>query len=653
MRNTRQQKKLVTYGRSSGTRSQGYLRDTSDATIFNTTNSKGASSRSQAHSTSSFKNNHANSLGPSTTGVESDTLKESNSTGRGLSDGAFSSPSVQERGYHQKRKEPVNDDHRLASSYATGFQHPSDCGNSPSVSNDLNKSLVAPADTTSGCATPTRKRLIDSLGIMERSVKEASPLNTPTSITPHSSPTRRQYLNTSPHRADTCSDGSQLSASSSSAHLGNSRVTYARERSFLNDRSVSSGLGSQSSSNLLPENHQPKRPRFSPRSHLYADGEENNDSGSVRGLHELRRAGENARFRSAVDLIFDDIDDAVKSKSNPCNGFVQLCTKLLDPDSVRCFSDCGFEKRFLQCVTSDLDTLPASFAICAYELIRSGGIFSRTLLAPFLPTFLDLSSKLIRLEEDMVSLMTKHQSFIASRASQRVVSKLSSTIYGEQPAVKISPRIMGLRCIQSILPIYRETGDSTRAIHETLLRQLISLLIREFPDGPEDFPLQPESYQALVLTLSILEALTIPLGPLANGYRDIYQPLSRLSNILDMTGRSDDDDQYRHVLVLSIKVVLNVTNNDSSLCEAFSTPRLVNGLVNIIKREFEQVLGETLPKEDPLDAVILALGTLINLTEKCESSRAIFIRPTSNSSIPLKLLLTLFSSSIGSIPEVG
>lgn len=650
MRNTHQQKKLVTYGRSSRTRSQGCLSDTSGATILNTS-SKGASPRSQAHLTSPFKNNHEYSLRPSITDAESDTLIEPSTADRGISDNTFASPSVQERSYQRKRKKSANDEHHLAFGCGAGFQHLSDSGNSVSLSNHkaLSKSLAAPTNTASGRATATRTRLVDSLGIMERSVEETSPSNTLTSITPHSSPIQRKNLNTYTHGN---SDGSQLSASSSSAHLGNSRITYARERSFLNDRSVPSGLGSQSSSDLLRENHRPKRSRSSPRNHLYADDEENIDSGSVRGLHELRRAGENARFRSAVDLIFDDIDDALNSKCDPCNGFAQLCTKLLDPDSVRCFSDCGFEKRFLQCVKSDLDTLSASFAICAYELIRSGDIFSRTLLAPFLPTLLGLSTKLIHLEEDMLSLVANHQSFAASRASQRVFPKLAFAIYGGHAAVKITPRIIGLRCIQSTLPIYHETGDSTGAIRDTLLRQLISLLMREFPESLDDFPLQPERYQVLVLILSILEVLTIPLGPLANGYRDIYQPLSRLSNILDMSGRFDDD-QYRHILVLSIKVVLNTTNSDSSLCEAFSTPGLVNGLVNITKREFEQVIGESLPKEDSLDAVILALGTLINLTEKCESSRAIFIRPTHNSSTPLKLLLILFSTSIGSIPEVG
>lgn len=610
-------------------------------------------------------NMHENSQEPPTTAMGRDTSTGPYSAAGEVSDGAFSCASTQERSYHlaqRKRKKPMSDKRHFASNRSTSiFQRASNLsnlsnrGNSASSSNykASGKQLLASADMVTGCAAPTRKRLVDSLDTTECSAKEPSSLNTSDGIIFHSSPVRVKDVDTSPHRIETYNYESQLSATPSSVHLRNSRVTYARERSFLNDRSISSTDGTQSSPGFLPENHRSKQPRLSLQGHLYAGGGENIDSGSVRGLHELRQAGENAHFQSAVDLILEDIEDALNSKSDPCNGFAQLCTKLLDPDSVHCFSDCGFEKRFLQCVTSDLDTLSASFAICAYELVRSGGGFSRTPLAQFLPTVLGLSSRLIKLDDDMLSVSANHRCHIACSAVQAVVSRLSSTIYGEQPAVKVSPRIVGLRCIQSVLSNCQEPGDSTRAIRSTPLGQLVSLLMLEFPEGPEDFPLQPENYQVLVLTLSILEAFTIMLGPLANGYRDIYQPLSRLCSILDMSGHCCDNGQYRHILILYVRVVLNITNNNDSLCEAFSTPTLVSGLVNIVRTEFEQILGETLPKGDSSDAVILALGTLINLTEKCKSSRIVFLQTTSNSTPLLKLLLILFSASIDSVSEVG
>ena len=117
-----------------------------------------------------------------------------------------------------------------------------------------------------------------------------------------------------------------------------------------------------------------------------------------------------------------------------------------------------------------------------------------------------------------------------------------------------------------------------------------------------------------------------------------------------MGAQQGDNGQCQKILTHYIRVVLNVTN-DPSLCDTMSTAQLVNGLVKIVREGFggmsEGSEGST------LDVVILALGALTNLAEKCTLSKAMFLTPTSNSNSLLDQLLGLFSASVGSVLEVS
>lgn len=655
----RQNKRLVTYGKSPRTKSHTDLG-------LNTTYSEQVTSTNVSSTQGLYRrlgnppqDSYRNSSKRPTSNTKYNLLSEGNSTKVEVSGGSFPSSRGEKMGHYldqRKRKKLDFVEPPTILSDSQTPRSPSSNDDFPNRTNDnaLGKQSLA-SETATENAALTRKRVVDSLGIMEQRTEEPTPLSASNDITlDHSNTVQEKDLDTNSYESDTY-DSSQQSAITSSTQSRNSRVTYARERSFLNDHSSVGSSKNEALLDGLKQNYRPEQPRPGSRSHLYTHNDEDKDSGSVRGLHELRKAGENARFRSLVDLIFDDIEEALKSNSDPSNGFVQLCTKLLDPDSVRCFLDCGLGKRFLQCIISDLETVPASFALCAYELIRSSGL-SSTLLAPFLPALLGLSSRLIDLDDDILSLATKYQGFVASKSVERVVWRLSSGIYGEQSDLKISPRIVGLRCIQSVLSNCPETGRVISAVPGALLEQLVSLLTLEIPLGPENFPMHPESFQASVLALSILEVFTTLLGSLADDSRDSYQPLSQICRIFDMCEHCYGNDQYQHILILYIRVVLNITNNNPLLCEVFSTPRLVSGLVSIIRKEFGEVPSEMFSEATSMgaaDAVILALGTLINLAEKCKKSRVIFLQTASNSSRLLDQLLTLFSVSIDSILEVS
>jgi NAD dependent epimerase/dehydratase family enzyme len=103
-------------------------------------------------------------------------------------------------------------------------------------------------------------------------------------------------------------------------------------------------------------------------------------------------------------------------------------------------------------------------------------------------------------------------------------------------------------------------------------------------------------------------------------------------------------------------LILNITNNNSRLCEDFSTPELVQALSKIILENFGSVAEELASnerKESLLDTVILALGALINLTEWSGTARRLILSSRSDETTHLDGLITLFSDGLESISEVS
>jgi hypothetical protein len=109
----------------------------------------------------------------------------------------------------------------------------------------------------------------------------------------------------------------------------------------------------------------------------------------------------------------------------------------------------------------------------------------------------------------------------------------------------------------------------------------------------------------------------------------------------------------RPTLMSYVRVILNLTNKEPAVCESFALPELVYGLVEIVIRECSDVSKHPAPNEnDALNAVILALGTLINLAETTEKARAMLVQSNNFAISPLQQLLKQFSGSARSLDHV-
>ena len=184
-----------------------------------------------------------------------------------------------------------------------------------------------------------------------------------------------------------------------------------------------------------------------------------------------------------------------------------------------------------------------------------------------------------------------------------------------------------------------------------ILDRLVTFLVLVQHHGPANMLLSPEDSQTILSVLSILETYTILLGTLPVDHQNTLQSLSQLHHFLNLK-ESQFDDPTRQIRVLYIRVILNLTNNDPSFCNQLITSELVGELTRIIISEFcvpERCLTE---EKSTINIVILALGTLINLSEKSEMGRVVFLTTTNDSTTCLHLLLQKFSANIGLVTEV-
>lgn len=530
-------------------------------------------------------------------------------------------------------------------------ESPGDAESAPNSSPDINHGYAPKANIT-----PGRRRLIDSLGITEHPV-ETSPgagISAESPADSQQSPNPIPPDRASPSAAvNECPAESHVQDSPASvpSHLRGSRVTYARQRSFLDDLIMSEDLPTHNDSSGPKHRSQSVQRQLNyeatSTARLIVPNEDTNEDGSVRSIHELRQAGGNARYRGAVESIFEDIEDPQNSLSGRCNAFLQLCDKLLDTGLKRRFVECNFDKRLVDCLSMDLQVVPTILAFCAYALGSSDGHMSYVLATSAWPKLLDASPALLGMQDD-IPAATRAQASGLSRPLQKTlqntVPQIATMLFPDIALSKLSPCTLALYCLRSTISTMQTKGENP-SLSTSLLKPLVQTLVSESQRCVSLEKIPPESSQILCMGFSILEASTALAESLTKEHWDILDPLSELHSLLCL-----ESGTLSQIQPLYIRLILNITNSNPSLCDRFANLEMVGGLVRIVSANFgdltEDALGQA---NNSLDSVILALGALINLTEQSEASRSIFLYSAGSSKPFLDQLLHLFMTHVESI----
>lgn len=519
---------------------------------------------------------------------------------------------------------------------------------------DINQGYATKANVT-----PGRRRLIDSLGITQSPVETSpaveTPLESPADSQPPPDPTTPDRASPSP-AVNECPAESHIQDSPASvpSHLRGSRVTYARQRSFLDDLIMSEDLSTHNASSGLRHRSQSVQRQLNyeatSSARLIVPNEDTNEDGSVRSIHELRQAGGNARYRGAVESIFEDIEDSQNSLTGRCNAFLQLCGKLLDTGLKRRFVECNFDKRLVDCLSMDLQVVPTILAFCAYALGSSDGHMSYVLATSAWPKLQEASPALLGMHDD-IPVAARAQASDLSRPLQKTIQntipQIAAMLFPDTALSKLSPCILALYCLRSTMSTTQTKGENP-SLSKSLLKPLVQALVLEGQRCASLGKIHPESSEILCMGFSILESSTALAESFTKDHWDILDPLSELHSLLCL-----ESGTAGQIQLLYIRLILNVTNSNPSLCDRFATPEMVGGLVRIVSAKFGDLTEDALGQANSsLDSVILALGALINLTEQSEASRSIFLHSADSSKLFLDQLLHLFMTRVDSISTV-
>ncbi|KAJ5661622.1 Wings apart-like protein [Penicillium maclennaniae] len=505
---------------------------------------------------------------------------------------------------------------------------------------------------TTAESTPTgRRRLIDSLATTGQSDDEMAPqipLDSPlpSSFDRRSSSQPKDTVSRIVPVQSQAQGYGQDSTVPVSPHLRGSKVTYARQRSFLDDlvgQALPTDLEQLDTLNSPRESS-----RHMPSARLFADDDVNDDDddGTVRSIYELRQAGGNARHRGAVESIFEDIEDPLNSVSGRSSALSQLCEKLLDSKQVRQFFDCGFDKRLVDCLSPDFEIVPATVILCAFALAFQGRSLPYILAAAAWPKLLNLSSILLSVQDNIILMMQNQESHL-SRPIQAFVrktaSEINSVLLPESTSMQLSPSFLVLKCLKITLSAFQEKGDMPSALPTLLLKQLVDLLLFRSSEDDTRSSSAVQNAQRCILSRG---------GAPQQANRDILTLLKDMHELLYL--KNDSDTTGQQIQRLYIRVILNITNNDPMLCDSFATSAMIGQLAEVVITNFGDLTEDSLSEENnPLDTVILALGALINLTEQSGASRTMFLKATRGSKSLLDRLLLLFVDNVDSTSKAN
>ena len=398
-----------------------------------------------------------------------------------------------------------------------------------------------------------------------------------------------------------------------------SLITYSQQRSILADDDLESALmldlSMETPERPAASSRRVGMPVVASRSASHVDEElEDAPAAGLRTIHELRAGGRNARIRGEIeDLIGEIADHASTARSRRRGALLDLTTKLLDKAFAEQIVSHGFDNALLnQCRTP---TDPASDFLLATSLL----LLLRS--EPPKHTFVSFGEVLpsickLHAESKDIAKVIKERRSNMSRSAQGDVVALSDKLknfqglWGDAQPTYMSSRLVALKITEIVVGKLRETGDKSELVEDEALTLLV----------PEDLlsALQSDAHKTFEagLIISILEALK-SLSQAGSWPETCISLVAALPATFAMHWQASAGTKW-----LAYRLCANITNESSVVRTAFIEQDAVRHLMAEIVTGLEQMHnppvtadGSDTDTARDFDILVLAIGTLINLTE--------------------------------------
>ena len=447
---------------------------------------------------------------------------------------------------------------------------------------------------------------------------------------------------------------------------GGPRVTYAKQRSYIDDMVTEDDLdvgmtGLSQMSEVSAPAKSSFNSNFSQESHFdISDDDDVNGIGALRSIRELRKAGVNARFESTVDSIFEDIE-ARPSSSNGrrLTGLMHLHERLSDNDFKRQFLDHQMDKRLVSCAASDANVLSSSIVASTLSLMLTDsqpsihsieGCLKR--IGGVSPLLLEDSRDLLVIAKDRRQNLSKAIRNDLSCFKDRV---LSSRVWPDEKPVRVTPQIVCLRAIEWMVRRARELGNCSCFLNSTSFNLIVDILKGDDAHNIEQHATKDRQL-IIGITISILESFTVGVYNLNEEYMNALKRLPYSTNLTSALTAPVETTHYSSLTKqLLLRLVLNVTNNNKELCEAFAQRSLISAMLDIIFAGFEEFAanGASAKDEFRLNIVILSLGTLTNFAEWSGKARSIMMKLQVGMRTYLDSIVAIFRDHVNTFFEAS
>lgn len=506
-------------------------------------------------------------------------------------------------------------------------------------------------------AVPTRrgKRLIDALAAqVEDSSEDEQMLSQETAITARSN-SPGMVLDSSPPSSQTAQPKARtLQRQISMSRKPGPKFTYSsQQRTMLAEESVVDIAA------FADDEEAQRQPAFlslgsmGATSNLSAfsfvdDEDDTANTGAVTSLHELRQAGANNRFSDEMDDILDRIGTPVAKPSSLRRGALfELAQKMKEANFRRQFRNHGSDGGLFQGLAQERDLI-AGFAIVSIFTTLLATSFSQHLISQIQPQGISHLLLLLLDETSDISLIAKDRKRNVSKNGQATLSTIKDAILRLpiwEPASPslLPPRTLALKTFDLLMRPMAGSGAETELFSPTITHHLFAIISGYANPACWDFPTQHASAD-FYLALHLVEHYSVNAMQSDVAARWTTEYLPTVADVLGVALQRPVD-KFDDLETLTLKLTLNMTNNNHDTPAMFVNKGLLRDLAEAACRTFEVVNKSIMDDaflSKVLDSLILMLGVKINFCEHYSPAAQDLMEAGDNEASPLNRLIRVF-----------
>jgi hypothetical protein len=447
------------------------------------------------------------------------------------------------------------------------------------------------------------------------------------------------------------SSQSAMVSDSQNSQISGPKFTYSKQRSMLEEKDfmqeLALGMPSQPSQPGGRRGRRGSIPTLKPLTSFHEEEDEDSMIGTVRNVHELRKAGANNRFLDEVQDYLDRIGKPDIAKlSMRRSGLVDLASKMKDKEFAEKFRANGMEMKLFMHLGQEQDIVAGYVMVSLLITVLIDGSIPHVIaqlrrqgITRLLIRLLDCQSSIAAVARDRKMNMSKVAQTLVAEHHEYV---LKLPVWDDLQPQFITPRTLALKCIERMVRQTREAGNASDIFSKELTTDLFGILKSgsqaEWWNLPKD-KLAIDFY----LALSALESHSITARTVHDESIWISDYLPIIADTLQIT-LSRPLESFGEQQALILRLTLNVTNNNPKASDVFARPALMSTIGRTLVAKFKQI-SRFLTEDDftvVMEHLVLTLGVMINLADRSSAVRESLQRLKGDASDPLDSMVQTF-----------